>query len=282
MDDTSSPAEIDPAVCKEFWQQRALLAQDPRSVRLGTGPLWTVRLGLKLYQRWLLRRLPTPRTRFVVDLACGNGDWTEVLARRADRVLAVDFSEGMAEACRARLASEGLLDRADVICADVADVAIPSCDLVTAGAVTQYLGDERVDTLLGNVHAALLPDGLFYLRTTVSKTGATFTKSDTTYQAIYRPKSWYDERIARAGFVTVDTATRFAIDEASRMLFGRLRALFYYPVLGALKVLRLRSQTDVAVYLLRSDSSMLRSDSSTDGRRSRRASKDLDVLEPVR
>lgn len=248
-----APVQVDRAVCKEFWEQRALIASDPRSVTLDRQAAWTMRFEVSLYQGWLLRRLPAARARTVVDLACGNGDWTTVLAQRADRVVAVDFSEGMVAACRARLARAGQLERAELVCGDVSEVAIPTSDLVIAGAVTQYLADDRVDALLANVHAALAANGLFYLRTTVSTTGVTQVRADDTFQGVYRPKAWFDERVVRAGFTVVatTTATEFVADEAARRFLGPLRPLLYYPLYGFRKLARRRKPTDVAVYLLK-------------------------------
>ncbi|HVK86993.1 MAG TPA: class I SAM-dependent methyltransferase [Kofleriaceae bacterium] len=247
-----APVQLDRAVCKEFWEQRALIASDPRSVTLDQQAAWTMRFEVSLYQGWLLRRLPARRMQSVVDLACGNGDWTTVLAARADRIVAVDFSEGMVAACRARLARAGHLERAELVCGDVSEVAVPTSDLVIAGAVTQYLSDERVDALLANVRAALAPGGVFYLRTTVSTTGTTQVRADATFQGVYRPKAWFDERIARAGFTVVEstTATEFVADEAARRFLGPLRPLLYYPLHTFRKIARRRKPTDVAVYLL--------------------------------
>lgn len=250
---TDASFELDRAVCKEFWNQRAQIAVDPRAVTLDRQAAWTMRFEVGLYQGWLLRRLPRGRARTVVDLACGNGDWTTVLAARADRVLAVDFSEGMVAACRARLAHAGQLDGAELVCADVSEVPLPSSDLVIAGAVTQYLSDARVDALLANVRAAVAGGGLFYLRTTVSTTGATQARADATFQGVYRPKAWFDARIAAAGFDVVETttATEFVADETARRFLGPLHPLLYYPLYGLRRLARRRKPTDVAVYLLR-------------------------------
>jgi predicted TPR repeat methyltransferase len=250
---THAPVELDRAVCKEFWEQRALIANDPRSVTLDNQAAWTMRFEVRLYQGWLLRRIPRTRAQTIVDLACGNGDWTTVLAARSDKVVAVDFSEGMVAACRARLERAGQLARAEVLCGDVSEVAIPTSDLVVAGAVTQYLSDAQVDALLANVRAALAPHGLFYLRTTVSTSAETQVRQDATFQGVYRPKAWFDDRIARAGFTPIEatTATKFVADEAARRFLGPLRPLLYYPLYGIRKISRRNKPTDVAVYLLR-------------------------------
>jgi len=247
------PASIDRAVCKEFWDGRALTANDPRSVTLDRQAAWTMRFEVSLYQGWLLRRLPRTRLNHTVDLGCGNGDWTLVLARRSERILAVDFSEAMLAACRDQLANNGQLEGAEFVCGDVSEVAIPASEVVIAGAVSQYLTDDRVDVLLGSVRRALTPDGVFYLRTTVSTTGSTQIRADARFQGIYRPKSWFDERIVAAGFELLETttATEFVADEVARRFLGPFRALLYYPLRAVRRFMRRNKPTDVAVYLLR-------------------------------
>ena len=44
---TDAPVELDRAVCKDFWEQRALLASDPRSVTLDNQAKWTMRFEVK-------------------------------------------------------------------------------------------------------------------------------------------------------------------------------------------------------------------------------------------
>jgi SAM-dependent methyltransferase len=256
---TAEPTTIDSAVCRKFWDDRALMASDPRSVTLDQQAVWTMRFEVSLYQGWLLRRLPRARMEHTVDLGCGNGDWTRVLARRSDRILAVDFSETMLAACRSRLANEGQLEGAEFVCGDVSEVAIPSSDVVIAGAVTQYLTDDRVDALLRNVRGALTPHGVFYLRTTVSTTGTTQIRADATFQGIYRPKSWFDERVVAAGFEILETttATEFVADEAARRFLGPLRPILYYPLRALRRFMRRKKPTDVAVYLLRGSNNSL-------------------------
>lgn len=52
----------------------------------------------------MVEALVPGRTRCIVDAGCGTGRHTEWLAGRADRVVALDFSDGMLEQARGRLA----------------------------------------------------------------------------------------------------------------------------------------------------------------------------------
>ena len=103
---TDAPVELDRAVCKEFWEQRALIANDPRSVTLDHQAAWTMRFEVSLYQGWLLRRIRTAHTPTVVDLACGNGDWTTVARAEAIGHMKIDrFAPVTASKVRLRILS---------------------------------------------------------------------------------------------------------------------------------------------------------------------------------
>ncbi len=254
MSDAPERNEIDLDASKKFWETRAGNATDPRSVTLDRQPPWLMRFEVGLYQGWMLRRIPKRRPlNQIVDLGCGNGDWTVVFAKLADRVWAADFSEGMIAATRARLDAAGLLSKATLVRGDVAELELPESELVVAGAVVQYLSDAKVEQLLGNIHQALSADGCFYLRTTITKSGVTDVKKGEGIQGIYRSIDWYEESLDRAGFEVVarSTATRFVADEISRRLMGPVWALAYYPLLGVRRIIRSRKPTDVAVFIVR-------------------------------
>src|SRR5690606_16689765 len=117
MPDSAGPrTTIDKAVSRRFWEQRTAEAADPRSVTLDRQSAASITREVRLYQRWLLRRLDArgARPRRVLDLGCGNGDWTVMLAERAEHVVAVDLTEGFVAHCRDRLERAGLAGRATV------------------------------------------------------------------------------------------------------------------------------------------------------------------------
>ncbi len=208
-----------------------------------------------MYLGWLLRRLTLHQDApgVTVDLGCGNGTWTVVLARGARRIIAVDVSGDMLAECSRRLIEAGFQDRASFIESDLSQVELPPCDLVVAGAVVHYLSDAHLDGLLARIAKALPPGGLLYLRTTVSRSERTLTGTRASDHAIYRPMAWYDDRLRRLGFETLDvaTATDFVPAEVARRVFGWLRALAYHPIRWGWRLLRWRKPTDVAAYLLR-------------------------------
>lgn len=56
-----------------------------------------------------------PRHAHVIDLGCGPGCDAEHLAERGYRVTAIDWSHGMVDEARRRVAAAGLIDRVDVL-----------------------------------------------------------------------------------------------------------------------------------------------------------------------
>jgi SAM-dependent methyltransferase len=221
-DDT---ATIDKGISQRFWEQRTEGSADPRSVTLDRQSAASVAREVELYQRWMLRALEaagvTPRR--VLDLGCGNGDWTVMLAARAERLVAVDFTEGFVTHCRARLRAAGLEGRAAVLQHDAGtyEPAGP-LDLIVAGAVTQYLPDGDLAALLPRLRAALAPGGALYLRTTVATHAERFVKTTASFQAIYRSRAWYRRALAAAGFAVAreSMATWFVADELAYRTFG--------------------------------------------------------------
>ena len=217
---------IDQQVNRRFWSQRALAGHtDPRTVTLDSWSAAHARRHVGRQQRWMLRRLDIHGCRFdsIADLGCGLGDWTIVLARRARRLLAVDLAQGFVDVVRARVEQSGAPVDAMFVCSHLASVRLPTeLDLVVFGAVVQYLDDDDLLAVLENIHASMRPTGLLYVRTTVSQRRHVQATSTASYQAIYRPASWYASAFERAGFQLVESAdlTDLIADEVAHDLVG--------------------------------------------------------------
>ncbi len=80
--------------------------------------------------------------RLAVDLGCGAGRDTRELLRRGWRVIAVDRTPEGIETLRA-LTPEQDRERLELHVADVADFAIPPCDLVNANLILPFLPRPR-------------------------------------------------------------------------------------------------------------------------------------------
>lgn len=114
--------------------------------------------------RDLLAAVPLQDTAFVVDLGCGPGNSTEILAQRfpGAELLGLDASPAMLEAARARLPGVTF----DL--ADASTFTLPKpADLIYANAVLQWVPDHaallpRLMSLLapGGVLAVQMPDNL--------------------------------------------------------------------------------------------------------------------------
>jgi trans-aconitate 2-methyltransferase len=105
----------------------------------------------------LLARVPLARARHVVDLGCGPGNSTELLAQRFPeaRITGIDNSQAMLAAARQRLPQAGFA------LADIAAWAPNSGDapdLIYANAALQWVGAH--ETLLPRLFALLAPGGV--------------------------------------------------------------------------------------------------------------------------
>jgi SAM-dependent methyltransferase len=107
----------------------------------------------------LLRRLP--RQGLVVELGCGSGITSEILAGVGYGVLGIDVSADMLAIARRRA------PRAEFRHGSLWDAQLPPCSAVTAiGEVINYAADERAGAdrlpgLFARVHDALDGGGLF-------------------------------------------------------------------------------------------------------------------------
>lgn len=245
--------KIDQSRTRRFWDSRARKARDPRSVTLDRIPAWLASIEVRLYQQWLFRRLRASgmRAATAVDVACGNGQWTRILAREAGHVVAMDFSPKMLGACATLLEAEGVREKVELVHAALPDVDLPRSDVIVAGAVTQYLDDEDVEHFFDLVAGALAPDGLFYFRTSFARRERLAVRRND-FHGIYRTLDWYDERLRRR-FDVVDaaTATTFVPDELAHALRWPLGAIVRRAFGALWRWARRRNQADVIVYLCR-------------------------------
>lgn len=249
--DSSENTSVDRAIVRRFWNQQAQHATDPRAVTLDRAPRFLASFGVSLYQGWF-RRVRSQFQGHVtqsVDLGCGNGQWTELLATLSDRVAASDLSPAFADACRQRCESRGLGPRVTVECADASTAHLPRhVDLVVLGAVVQYMGDAEIVELLARLRKALVPKGILYLRTTIGKRSVQ-TKLTESFQGIYRPASWYDRRLETAGFHVLRRATATTL--LAEEIAARSTRLLFHPARTLLRLTRAHKTTDIIAYFCR-------------------------------
>jgi len=159
--------------------------------------------------RDLLARVPLDQVESAIDLGCGPGNSTELLAGRwpTASLLGIDTSEDMLASARSRLPA-ARFEKADV--ATFEAEAPP--DLIFANAVLQWLGNHdrlipRLMTMLapGGVLAIQVPDNLdepshWLMRETATKGpwAATLGDAGKVRERIHSP-GWYYDLLAPLG-----------------------------------------------------------------------------------
>jgi ubiquinone/menaquinone biosynthesis C-methylase UbiE len=108
------------------------------------------------YHRHLLARLPE-RCRRILEIGCGTGEFSRLLARRADQVLALDLSPQMIRLARERSTLHPNIDfvAGDVMACEFADNQF---DCIATLTTLHHLPAE---ILLRKIKRALKPGGTF-------------------------------------------------------------------------------------------------------------------------
>ncbi len=106
------------------------------------------------YHPFLLKQLPI-RCKTVLDIGCGTGEFSRLLAKRADRVIAMDLSPMMIEVAKQR--SRQYIN-IDFQVSDVLQSQLPAeqFDAIVSIATLHHL---PVEKLLPNLKSALKPGG---------------------------------------------------------------------------------------------------------------------------
>ena len=117
-----------------------------------------------------LAALPCARYTDALDVGCSVGVLTEALARRCDRLLAVDAVEAALDTARQRNAAHPHVSFATMtIPGDWPD---GSFDLVVMSEVIDYLGEADLASLVEKLRVSLRPGGDLLLVHWVAKKGA--------------------------------------------------------------------------------------------------------------
>ncbi|WP_198119734.1 class I SAM-dependent methyltransferase [Massilia rhizosphaerae] len=166
----------------------------------------------------------------VLELACGTGYWTEVIAAAADQVLATDILDAMLERAQRRHFPEGKVSFRRVDGLDLpADLGTFSC--VFIGFWWSHLKRDEQDALLGHLRARLGHDVVLILlddayvegsSTTVARTDA----QGNTYEIVAAPDG---ERFELPKSYPADSALRKRLGGEVREI--RIERLTYYWLL---------------------------------------------------
>ncbi len=107
----------------------------------------------------------------IYDLGCSLGAATQSMRRHVRspgcRIIAVDNSAPMIERCQEYLSAQDAmveeLTPAEVVLADITNLALQPCSVVVLNFTLQFVAPQRRLELLTAVHRALLPGGLLIL-----------------------------------------------------------------------------------------------------------------------
>ncbi|HYP52910.1 MAG TPA: class I SAM-dependent methyltransferase [Pyrinomonadaceae bacterium] len=108
------------------------------------------------YHGYLTSRIPE-RCRRILEIGCGTGSFSRLLARRAEKVVAVDLSPQMIRLARER---SKLHPNIDFVNADVMTCQFPDNHFDCVATLTT-LHHLPVETVLGKIRKTLKPGGVF-------------------------------------------------------------------------------------------------------------------------
>ena len=156
------PSSLDESsIARTYWIERAAKVAPEEAVhpksRFMAYEMWTRRM----VQMWTMRRLQAlkPRSQRTLDVGCGYGDWTELLAQFSDEVHAFDIAPAFVEQTQRRVPG------AHVTCSDLQSYEMPrDLDLVYVGAVLLYAKQPDVVDVLRRIRDSLRSDGVVVIR----------------------------------------------------------------------------------------------------------------------
>lgn len=173
----------------------------------------------------------------VLDVGCGAGAWTEIFAKRYNKVIGIEQSSLMLTAARERTAH---LPNAEIVEGDGRhDLPEGSFDMIFLGGLCMYLNDHDVVQLLQALKGRLNKGGAIILRESTQHEGVSKSKGD--YQALYRSVNLYQQLIDGAGAFRVEVRRNYGYTNlvtAEELVTLRRRWLPFLPsdstTLGAL------------------------------------------------
>ena len=163
--------------------------------------------------------LPSETKKNVLDLGCGVGYWSFILANKFDKVLGVDFEEKMIDLANERLINSSVKNLS-FKCSEASSFkSSDEFDLVFISGLLIYLDDDSIKQLLTNIDSytngksvLLLRDGTGIKSTHVlDNVYSEALKSK--YSAIYRTSEQYKSLFSSIGFEIISETDMF--DEGS-------------------------------------------------------------------
>jgi len=140
----------------------------------------------------------------VLDIGCGTGRWSFLMAPNVARVLATDISDEMIRT-GGRLRQLESASNVEFLVREALDISdLGQFDLIFIGGVLQYLSDDEVRTLTKRVVRALKPRGACLTRDSVTSRRHAMCGD---YPVVYRTRVQHNE-LCRAGGLELVTSER--------------------------------------------------------------------------
>lgn len=226
---------IDADKVKRFWNARsrklkevpfesiANLEEDPALLSLKT----------RLEQDRVFPRLPLSKDVTLLDLGAGVGQWAFRLAPLVKKVVAVEYSQELANIGRAEALRQKAENVEFVTSAAEEYTADQAFDIVFISGLFVYLTDEQASRVAGHLPSLVKPGGLVFLRDGTSILDGRHEINDrfstilkASYSAVYRTRGEYIALFQARGFSLVEDGQMF--DEGCPLnKFSETRLWFY-------------------------------------------------------
>ena len=172
----------------------------------------------------------------IVDLGCGRGTLLSLILAAGGGGVRPALYGIEIDPKAARAASRALGDAATIVEGDLAEEAIPPCDVVTLLDVAHYLPVHAQDDLLARIRVALPPGGRLFVREVDAAAGAGFlavraaerlasiARGDGFRRFAYRTVSELSRRLEAIGFTVAATPMGRGTPFSNVLLEARARA----------------------------------------------------------
>lgn len=155
--------------------------------------------------------------RFAVDIGCGNGRFTEVIARHYDVVEGTDPSEKLIAEARARAEAAGITNIAYKMERLENPETLSTYDLVSCmGVLSGLIDDPAFVKATWLLRAGVRRNGLLLLKDSLSLAGPQYVEWND-YTAVYRNIDAYLAAFASVGLTLIDTRLLARDDERQRV-----------------------------------------------------------------